>query len=96
MFRGQSGAGHVLPAALVPYFDVNQPGNPHHPGCAESDCLIQAVNAHGLAAVDGGTWDTVRVRPLNSQAPPGQGHGTHLCPCDGCRQVASLLGINYT
>lgn len=93
VFLGHSGPGHVVPPALQPYFNVNIPNAAHHPGCAESDCLIQAVNAHGLAAVVGGTYNSVRVRPAASLGP---GHGIHICPCPGCQQVASTLNIAFT
>jgi len=88
------------------YYDVNgardalPEGHPlsstgHHGGCAEFGCLLQAYEAEGPAAIQGGQLRTVYVRGSESPIPPGPptGHGAPASPCGkACQPLLDTWG----
>lgn len=91
------------------YYDVNAArdalpeGHPlsatgHHGGCAEFGCLLQAYEAEGPAAIQGGQMRTVYVRGPESPIPPGPptGHGAPAAPCGkACQPLLDHLGVDW-
>ena len=84
-------------AALVEDFPAyNEDGSArYHVGCAETMCMILAERAEGLAGIDGGSMEVVKVRGLNSTGPDSA-HGSSAEPCDTvCQPRLDNQGISY-
>ncbi|QUQ71911.1 large secreted protein [Kutzneria sp. CA-103260] len=60
--------------------------------CSEVSAVNQAENAEGIYAMRGGTFRTLRVRPLGSQFPSG----TPADPCEkSCQSMIRRLGGRF-
>ncbi|MBR7829703.1 hypothetical protein KDK95_25580 [Actinospica sp. MGRD01-02] len=74
--------------------EFTPPDGRYHVGCAETMCLILAENAEGAAGIEGGSFEVVKVRGLNSG--PGSVHGDPAGPCPlVCQPRLNNQGITY-